>query len=377
MGRHIAGPYKNIYPFIFMKNFSTKALVAICALGMSFNSFAGNKDRTGQAGAPELLINPWARSTGLFGLNTASVMGVEAMKSNIAGLAQDTTTEIGLSHGIYLSGTSITINDLAVAQNIGNAGVIGVNIMSMGFGDIPATDYYNPEGYGTYHPQFLNVQVGYAKQFSSHISAGFAATYVSEQISNISALGLAFDGGIQYVTGKRDNFHFGITLRNLGTNMRFTGTGFSINADAPQSTPAFAVTAQYPSDKFEMPTYLNIGASYDLYLDEHHTSSKDNAPMHRLSIIGDFTSNSFNNDYIGLGAEYCFRNLFMLRAAYRYENGIGNPATSTTMYMGLAAGATIQHRISDKGPMLAFDYSYRPTERPANGVHMLSLRLSR
>ena len=361
-----------------MKNYSIKAVIAICAIGMSFNGFAGNKDRTGQSGAPEMLINPWARSTGLFGLNVASVGGIEAMKTNIAGLAQDSSTDVGLSHGIYLTGTSVTINDLAVAQKVGSAGVIGLNVMAMGFGDIPVTDYFNPEGYGTYHPTFLNVELGYAKQFSTHISAGVSATYVSEQINNISALGLAFDAGIQYVTGKRDNFHFGITLRNLGTNMRFSGTGFAINADQPQASPTFAVTADYPSDKFEMPTYLNIGVSYDIFLDENHLSKKDAVPMQRLSIIGDFTSNSFNNDYLGLGLEYGFHNLFQLRAAYRYENGIGNPATSTTMYTGLALGATIQYRIGgEKAPMLAFDYSYRPTQRPANGVHMLSLRLTR
>ena len=360
-----------------MRNFSNKAIIAICALGMSFNSFAGNKDRTGQAGAPELLINPWARSTGLFGLNTASVGGVEAMKLNIAGLAQDSSTEVGLSHGIYLSGTNISINDLAVAQKVGDIGVIGVNIMSMSFGDITATNYFNPEGQGSYHPQFLNVEVGFSKQFSSHINAGVGMTYVSEQISNINALGLAFEGGIQYVTGKRDNFHFGITLRNLGTNMRFSGTGFSVNGEQPQSSPTYAVSENYPSDKFEMPTYLNIGGAYDVFLDEKHLSSKDALPMHRLSIIANFTSNSFNNDYLGAGLEYAFRNMFMLRAAYRYENGIGNPATSTTMYMGLAMGATVQTRVGDKGPLLALDYSFRPTERPANGVHMISLRLSR
>ena len=361
-----------------MKNFSTRALIAVCAVGISFTAFAGNKDRTGQSGAPELLINPWARTTGVFGMNTACVSGMEAMKTNIAGLATDSSTEIGLSHGIYLSGTGININNLAVAQKVGELGVIGVNIMSMGFGDIPATDYFNPEGYGSYHPQFLNIQVGFAKQFSSHINAGFAATYVSEQINNISALGLAFDAGIQYVTGKRDNFHFGITLRNLGTNMRYTGTGFAVNADQPQSTPTFAVTENYPSDKFEMPTTLNIGVSYDLFLDENHLKGKDAVPQHRLSVMGNFTSNSFNNDYLGAGLEYGFRNIFMLRAAYRYENGIGNPATSTTMYMGLAVGATVQYRIGgEKSPMVALDYSYRPTERPANGVHMLSLRLTR
>ena len=361
-----------------MKNFSTKALVAICAIGMSFNTFAGNKDRTGQSGAPELLIDPWGRSTGLFGLNVSSVGGMEAMKENIAGLAQDSTTEIGLSHGIYLSGTNISINNLAVAQKIGETGVIGLNIMSMSFGDIPTTDYFNPEGYGTYHPQFLNVQLGFAKQFSTHINAGASATYVSEQIASISALGLAFDAGIQYVTGKRDNFHFGITLRNLGTNMRFSGSGFSVNANQPQSSPTFAVTATYPSDKFEMPTYLNIGVSYDLFLDENHLSSKDGTPMHRLSVIGDFTSNSFNNDYLGAGLEYGFRNMLMLRAAYRYENGIGNETTSTTMFVGLACGATVQTKVGgNKGSMLALDYSYRPTQRPANGVHMISLRYTR
>jgi hypothetical protein len=53
-----------------MKNFSTKAFLAVCAIGMTFSSFAGNKDRNGQAGAPEMLINPWARTTGVFGMNS-------------------------------------------------------------------------------------------------------------------------------------------------------------------------------------------------------------------------------------------------------------------------------------------------------------------
>ena len=139
-----------------MRNFSNKAIIAICAIGMSFSSFAGNKDRTGQAGAPELLINPWARSTGLFGLDVASVGGMESMKSNVAGLAQDSSTDVGLSDGIYLSGTGINISDLGVAQKVGDVGVIGINVMSMTFGDIPTTTYFNPEGLGSYHPEFLN-----------------------------------------------------------------------------------------------------------------------------------------------------------------------------------------------------------------------------
>jgi hypothetical protein len=360
-----------------MKKISTGAFLSVCALGLSLNVFAANKDRTGQGGAPEMLINPWAQSTGVFGLNTAYVSGIEAMKNNIAGLSYVESTDIGVSHGVYLTGTSININDLGIAQKVGSAGVIGVNVMSMGFGDIPITDFYNPQGYGTYHPQFLNVELGYAKQFSNNIRAGIAGTYVSEQIGNIGAQGAAFEAGVEYVTGKRDNFHFGITLRNLGTNMRFTGSGFAINADAPQSSPSFVVSAQYPSDNFDMPTYLNIGASYDFFLDENHLQNADDKPKNRLTVMADFTSNSYENDYLGAGLEYCYNGMFMLRAGYRYENGITNPATSSTMYTGLAVGATVQTKLGAKGPKLAIDYSYRPTDHPANGVHMFSLRFMR
>ena len=360
-----------------MKRISNKALITALALGISFSAFAGNKDRVGQSGAPELLMNPWARSTGVFGMNVSYVGGIEAMKCNIAGLAQDSTLEVGLSHGAYLSGAGIDINNLAVGVPIGSVGVLGINIMSIGFGDITATDYYNPEGYGTFRPQFLNVELGYARQFTTHINGGFSMTYVSEQMNNISALGLSFNGGVQYVTGKRDNFHLGMTLCNLGTNMRFNGPGFAVNTDQQQATPTYVITGRVPSDKFELPTYLGMGMSYDFYLDEHHLKAKDSMPMHKLTILGNFTSNSFINDYLGVGAEYSYRNMFQVRAAYRYEKGITDAATSLTMFVGLSAGATVQTQIGANGPHLAIDYSYRPTQRPANGVHMFSLRFTR
>jgi hypothetical protein len=50
-------------------------------------SFAGNEQRAGQAGASELLINPWARSSGWAGANVAGVRGLEGIYSNVAGLA--------------------------------------------------------------------------------------------------------------------------------------------------------------------------------------------------------------------------------------------------------------------------------------------------
>jgi Type IX secretion system membrane protein PorP/SprF len=362
-----------------MKKNLFKGCLTACAVAVAFATFAGNKDRTGQAGASELMINPWAQSTGLFGINTASVVGVEAMKSNVAGLAFDTSTEVGLSEGIYLTGTDITISNLGLAQKLGDIGVLGFNIMSMSFGDITETNYNNPEGIGTFHPQFINFQLAYAKRFSTHISAGIAATLVTETINNIGATGATFDAGVQYVSGKRDNFHFGVALRNVGTSMKFTGDGFAVKGLSSETTdiPAYPVTYYQSSDNFEMPTYLNFGASYDFYLDENHVATSESMPKHKLSAMLSYQSNSFLNDYIGVGAEYTFKQMFMLRAAYRYEDGINDNAASNTLFVGFSAGASIQKRLGDKGPVIALDYSFRPTQRPANGIHMIGIRFTR
>jgi hypothetical protein len=360
-----------------MKKITSQAILVTCILCVSLPSFAGNKDRSGQAGATELLINPWGQSTGLMGQNSSYVTGVEAMKSNIAGLAFVNKFEVGASYTDYLSGSNIGISNIGIGFKAGEAGVIGVNVMSMNFGDIDVTNYNNPSGgIGTYNPQFYNISVGYAKEFSNSIYAGVATTLVQEQINNIHATGACFEAGIQYITGKRDNFHFGITLRNVGTNMRFSGDGFSGSFDNTNNTNAsYTINRYTPAEKFEMPTYLNFGVSYDFYFDEGRMSGDSGAvPKHKLTVMGNFTSNSFNNDYLGGGLEYSFHNMFMIRGAYRYEKNIGDAALATTFYTGYSFGGTVKVPVSSKGQKMAIDYSYRPTQRPANGVHTVSLR---
>ena len=49
-------------------------------------AFAGNKDRSGQAGASQLLVNPWAASSGWGNAGMSKVHGVDAMFGNVAGI---------------------------------------------------------------------------------------------------------------------------------------------------------------------------------------------------------------------------------------------------------------------------------------------------
>ena len=61
---------------------SIKTMLCLCfCLLISLSSFGQEEgdSRTGEAGASELLINPWAQSSGMSGANTASVRGLESV----------------------------------------------------------------------------------------------------------------------------------------------------------------------------------------------------------------------------------------------------------------------------------------------------------
>ena len=164
------------------------------------NCFAGNPDRAGSAGASELLINPWARSSGWAGANMASVHGLEAIYLNVAGIAFTKNTELLFSKTKWLVGSDIDINAFGLTQKIGETSVFGVGIMSMGFGDIMRTTVEVPEGgLGTFSPPYLNLGLSFAKEFSKSIYGGMTVKVISETTSDITSRRVALSSGIQYV----------------------------------------------------------------------------------------------------------------------------------------------------------------------------------
>ncbi len=334
-------------------------IAVIALLAPVTTVLAGNPDRAGQAGATELLINPWARSSGWNGANSGMVRGLEAQFLNVAGTAHTLKTEVLFSHTNYLQGSGITLNSFGIAQKTGETGVIGLTIMSMNFGDIDITTNDLPEPVlGTYSPQYLNIGLSYAKSFSNSIYGGVNFKIIDEKISNIGAQGLAIDAGIQYMTGNnedKDNIKFGIALKNIGTPLKFGGDGLSTRAT---TSAGYQLTVEQRAAGFEIPSLLSIGASYDFKL------MKD----HRLTLAGSFVSNSFSKDQFTGGLEYSFREMFMVRGGYTYEEDLTDDNLRTTVYTGLSAGLTIDVPLGKSGKKFGIDYSYRATD-PFDGVH--------
>ncbi|MCT4583169.1 MAG: PorV/PorQ family protein [Flavobacteriales bacterium] len=329
-----------------------KGFILGSALISSFSTFAGNEDRAGSAGASELLINPWARSSAWADAGVSSVKGLEAMFVNVAGLSYADKTEIMFSNTNWLSRLAdIQVNNFGLAQRVGETSVIGISFMSMNFGEIPITTTELPEGgIGTFNPRYNNINLAYSRQFSSSISGGINVKMVTEAIANAKASGVAFDAGVRYITGENENIKFAISLKNVGGPMAFSGDGLNLDI-LNTSTGTTIAMVQRVSD-FELPSLLSIGASYDFLFNENNT----------LTLAGAFTSNSFTKDQFRLGANYTMttsKAIMMLRAGYVFENGIFKPETRTTALTGLTAGLSVDFPFGESQSPIGLDYTYR------------------
>lgn len=351
-----------------MNKFSKIAVVLSITALTNFQAQAGNPDRQGEAGAYELTINPWGRSAVLF--NTSRALGVEAMYLNPAGLSYMTgnsRTEVILARTNYLQGTGISINTIGLAQKLGENSTLGVNLNSMSFGDIPVTTTDQPEGIGaTFSPRFINVGLSYAYAFEK-ISVGATFRVISEQTSNVTASGFAVDGGVQYTTGPKDNIHFGVSLKNVGSTMKYGGEGLSFIGQSPSQGPTgntASIILEQRAAEFNLPSMLTIGAAYDFILNEQNT----------ISLGANFTSNSFARDQFSGSLEYSFKKMFMIRGGYTVEPGA--TTDTKTAHTGLAAGASLQIPFKKGGDSsVGIDYAYRATN-PFSGTHTLGVRIS-
>ncbi|MCB0396020.1 MAG: PorV/PorQ family protein [Flavobacteriales bacterium] len=334
---------------------------------------AGNEDRAGQAGATELLINPFARSSGWAGANSASVRGLEASFLNIAGSAFTKRTEVLFARSAWFADADIYINTFGFTQKVGASGVLGLTIMSMDFGDIMITTTDLPEGgLGTFSPQYLNIGLSYARAFSNSIFGGVSIRTVSEAISDVKAQGVAIDAGIQYVTGNAEHperTKFGISIRNVGPPMQFSGDGISFRTDAPSGS-GYDMRVEQRTSTFELPSLLNIGLSYDIV-----STGIDSTKSHRLTFAGTYTSNSFSKDEVKGGLEYGYKKYLMLRAGYHYEKGMLTEDDKTTWWAGPTAGVTVEIPMGSKGTTFGVDYSYRARD-PFAGVHTFGARIN-
>jgi len=353
-----------------IKHTTMRKIYKIVVIGVLLftKGYGGNPERTGQAGATQLMINPYAYSSGFNSLNVSRVYGVEGFAINPAGIAGKPGAAFQFSHTKWLLGSDININALGFTYRWESGSALGFALTAFDVGEIERTTIYNTDGeLGTFSPTIMNFALGYGHTFiDDRIFVGIVSRVINESVSDASAVGVSFDGGVIY---RSDNqkFRVGVALRNVGPNMRFKGEGLTHRVDLGSGLGAqlFAI----PSASTELPAQLYIGASYDFLLNE----------IHRITPLFGFISNSFARDNYGLGLEYGYKNWLAIRGAYTYEDKLFNEAERMTVLSGLSAGLSLNIPLSkaSESPrerLIGVDYSYRSTYI-FQGVHSFGLRV--
>lgn len=315
-----------------MKHKVLFVVLALLVLSLS-TAYAGNELRIGSAGAQELRIPFGSRGTAMGGAVVANAYGIEAMYWNPAGLASLEGTHAMFSYLPYIA--DIDQNFAGVATHIEDFGTIGVGAKVMSIGDIEETTNADPDGTGfMFSPSLSVLNVTYARMLTANVAFGATVMFINERIKEVSAKGMAFDVGFQYDPGWH-GVRLGLTMKNYGAEMEFTGRGFERFLDGHPVNPT--------TTSFDMPASINIGVSYDFL------ENGKNLAM----VSGNFRSNSFSNDVLQGGFEYSYDGLYFLRGGYNYS-------AQDEWISGVTAGAGLTYEMGET--TLVFEYAWNETE---------------
>ncbi len=306
-----------------------------------------NTNRAGTSGAAELLVPLTARYSALGGAATsvpASVNGLEALYANPAGLTNNRGTSALFSRLQYVA--DVGVNYFGIGQRIGDNN-LALTIAAWDMGTLYRQTEINPEKSddATFRVSFITLGFSYARTLTDRISAGGTLKVVSEAIDDMTASGIVFDAGMTYLVGE-SGLRLGIALKNIGNELQFSGTGLGRRVRLPdQQGDASVNTVQLESEGVQFPTLLNFGVAYERSV----TSSSS------VTLLGNFRSNSFEDDQFSGAVEFGYADLLYVRGGYEYS-----AQDNVTIYKGYSFGGGLKLDLA--GTEIALDYSLIPTD---------------
>lgn len=333
-----------------------KLLTLFLIITVSMSVFAGDPARKGTAGAEQLLIPVGARSIATGQAFISHFSGIESIYYNPAGLDRAGGTEAMFNYMSYIA--DIDLSYFAVSTQL-DIGSVGLSYKTLNFGDIPVTTVENPDGTGQlYSPDYFVLGLTYSKMITDRVSAGVNFNFIHEGIMNTSANGFAIDFGVQYRF--TPNFSLGASVKNIGTNMNYSGEDLKTKTTVPGSALGSGNTVyQLDTEEFSIPSYFELSLAYTNEFNESNS----------LSFGGVFRNNNNLEDAARVGMEYNFNDNFFLRGGYDFalEN-------QDQQIFGFTAGAGISYDFA-KDMGLEFDYAFRDVKEFSAANHIFTLVL--
>jgi len=313
---------------------------------MIFGLLIAQGAKNGTSAAPELNITPSAQYLSGGGA-VAGGNGMNASYWNPAGLARNSKFNAAFSYRSYIADTQL--NNFGVSMPISNLGIFGLSIRSLSFGDIPITTIANEDGTGeTFSPSFFIAGLTYAKKMSDRINVGFNMNYISETIDLVSSTGISYDFGVQYDNFLEiNNLNIGVSMKNLGSGMRYDGAGLNVQADddSDRGNSWYAVA----TTESGMPTIVDMGFTYK--------------PIDNLTVGYTYQENNYGPNLSCILFNYDV-SIAQVRFGYvlsEEQKGEDGAADLENIFASYSIGASLDlSSILGKG--ITLDYGYIPVE---------------
>lgn len=322
--------------------------------------YGGGQNRAGTSAAPELRIPIGGRYLAMGGSNVASVVGLESIYWNPAGVAlSPNSADAMFSYRKYIA--DMSMNYLAVSGKLG-FGTVGLSFRDLSIGNINVTTMDQPDGTGEIiSPTYFVLGLTYSNQLSDRVSIGANFNLINESWARVSAVGFSVDMGVIYkdLFGVPD-FAVGVVVKNLGGTMAYSGNGLWVQAEASNSGrgPTYY---QIAAQSFDLPSEISIGLSYSRNL------NADN----KLSFSGAFVNNNYTYDDYKVGLEYSFRDILYVRGGYLFSPQ--STDDTPNIYQDFTAGFGL-NLASFTSLDLELDYAYVPVKY-FDANHAFTLRI--
>jgi long-subunit fatty acid transport protein len=279
--------------------------------------------RAGISTAQFLKIGVGGRAAAMGDAFIAVANDASALYWNPAGLVQSDKNEIIFSHNEWL--IDIKHEFAGAVYHLSGNDAVGVSLTSLHMKDMKVTTEFMQSGTGEYFSfGDIAVAVTYSRKMTEQFSFGGTVKYIEETLDKLKMRGVMIDLGTLYWTGLGST-RFAVAVTNFGNNLAPDGEVVLVGKRKKSEWQSFSP-----------PTMFRIGFAFEPYQDD----------MHQVTASIQLNHPNDNSENISTGMEYKFKNLFFVRAGYKYNVEEQN--------YSFGAGVNLPLSIAD----VSFDYAY-------------------
>ncbi len=257
--------------------------------------------KAGTTGFGFLRIGPGARAVAMGNAFTGVTGDIYSSYWNPAGLARIEQSQATATYLNYL--LDIQSGYLGYARPCAKAGVFGLTLQYMNFGDLDKTDETGTVT-GTFAASDVSLSISYGRTLREDLSIG--ATFsplIHENIDEYSSLAMAFSLGAQYELPVEGGLTIGAAVQHLGATLK----GFT------------------DEHKDDLPLNFRLGGGLHL--------------AHLPVLLACDANKAIDQDFkLSLGGEITPHENLAIRLGYRFNNSDLKLGTGKDDYIGLSGG---------------------------------------